>query len=136
MGQLDGKVAFITGAARGQGRSHAVLFAEEGADIIGLDICDQVSSVVPPMSTQYDLDETVALVEKTGRRMIGVKGDTRNRADIQRALDLGLAEFGRLDIVLANAGIFGPGLKPFAQSEQAWQDSLDVNLTGTWTPCS
>jgi SDR family mycofactocin-dependent oxidoreductase len=132
MGQLDGKVAFITGAARGQGRSHALLFAEEGADIIGLDICDQVASVVPPMSTQEDLDETVALVEKTGRRMIGVRGDIRNRADIQRALDLGLAEFGRLDIVLANAGIFAPGLKPFAQSEQAWQDSLDINLTGTW----
>ncbi len=111
MGQLDGKVAFITGAARGQGRSHAVLLAEEGADIIGLDICEQINSVVPPMSTQADLDETVALVEKTGRRMIGVKGDVRNRADIQRALDLGLAEFGRLDIVLANAGIFAVNLQ-------------------------
>ncbi|MGD9958114.1 mycofactocin-coupled SDR family oxidoreductase [Nocardioides sp.] len=132
MGQLDGKVAFITGAARGQGRSHALLFAEEGADIIGLDICEQVESVVPPMSTQDDLDETVALVEKTGRRMVGVKGDTRNRADIQRALEQGLAEFGRLDIVLANAGIFAAGLKPYAQSEQAWKDSLDINLTGTW----
>lgn len=132
MGQLDGKVAFITGAARGQGRSHAVLLAEEGADIIGLDICEQVDTVVSPMATQEDLDETVALVEKTGRRMIGVKGDVRSRADIQRALDLGLAEFGRLDIVLANAGIFAVGLKPFVNSEQAWQDSIDVMLTGTW----
>ena len=133
MGQLDGKVAFITGAARGQGRSHAVLLAEEGADIIGLDILEQVPSVVPPMSTQEDLDETIKLVEKTGRRMIGVKGDVRNRADIQRALDLGLAEFGRLDIVLANAGIFAVNLKPFGKnSEQAWQDSLDIILTGTW----
>jgi SDR family mycofactocin-dependent oxidoreductase len=132
MGQLDGMVAFITGAARGQGRSHALLFAEEGADIIGLDICEQVGSVAPPMSTQADLDETVALVEKTGRRMIGVKGDTRNRADIQRALDEGLAEFGHLDIVLANAGIFAAGLKPYDRSEEAWKDSLDINLTGTW----
>ncbi len=132
MGQLDGKVAFITGAARGQGRSHALLLAEEGADIVGLDICEQVDTVATPMATQDDLDETVALVEKTGRRMIGVKGDVRSRPDIQRALDLGLAEFGRLDIVLANAGIFAVGLKPYERSEQAWQDSLDVMLTGTW----
>ena len=132
MGQLDGKVAFITGAARGQGRSHALLFAEEGADIIGLDICEQVDTVVPPMSTRDDLDETVALVEKTGRRMVGVKGDVCNRADIRAALDQGLAEFGRLDIVLANAGIFAPGLRPHARSEEAWKDSLDINLTGTW----
>jgi len=132
MGQLDGKVAFITGAARGQGRSHAVLFAEEGADIIGLDICEQVATVASPMATLEDLDETVALVKKTGRRMIGVQGDVRKRADIGRALDQGLAEFGRLDIVLANAGIFAGGLKPYPRSEQAWQDSIDVILTGTW----
>jgi NAD(P)-dependent dehydrogenase (short-subunit alcohol dehydrogenase family) len=91
-----------------------------------------VDTVAPPMATQEDLDDTVALVEKTGRRMIGIKGDVRNRADIQRALDQGLAQFGRLDIVLANAGIFGPSLDPFERSEQAWQDNLDVNLTGTW----
>jgi SDR family mycofactocin-dependent oxidoreductase len=132
MGQLDGKVAFITGAARGQGRSHAVLLAEEGADIIGLDICSQVATVGYPMSTQEDLDETVRLVEKTGRRMVGVKGDVRNRADIQQALDQGLAEFGRLDIVLANAGIMAHGLKPYDHSEQAWKDSIDIMLTGTW----
>jgi SDR family mycofactocin-dependent oxidoreductase len=132
MGQLDGKVAFITGVARGQGRSHALMLAEEGADIIGMDICAQVSTVASPMSTQVDLDETVALVEKTGRRMVAVKGDVRSRADIQGALDVGLAEFGRLDIVLANAGILAFGLKPYEQSEQAWQDSLDIILTGTW----
>jgi SDR family mycofactocin-dependent oxidoreductase len=132
MGQLDGKVAFITGAARGQGRSHAVLLAEEGADIIGVDICEQIDTVASPMATQEDLDETVMLVEKTGRRMIGVKGDIRSRADIQRALDLGLAEFGRLDIVLANAGILAAGLAPHPRSEEAWKDSIDVMLTGTW----
>lgn len=132
MGQMDGKVVFITGAARGMGRSHAQVLAEEGADIIGLDLCEQVSTVVPPMSTQEDLDETVRLVEKAGRRMVAVKGDVRNRVDIQRALDLGLAEFGRLDVVLANAGIFPVQLEPHAQSEQAWQDNIDIILTGTW----
>jgi SDR family mycofactocin-dependent oxidoreductase len=132
MGQLDGKVAFITGAARGQGRSHAVLLAGEGADIIGLDLCAQVPTVGYPMSTPEDLEETVRLVEKAGRRMIGVRGDVRNRADIQRALDAGLAEFGHLDIVLANAGIMAQQLKPYDQSEQAWQDSIDIMLTGTW----
>jgi SDR family mycofactocin-dependent oxidoreductase len=132
MGQLDGKVAFVTGAARGQGRSHAVALAEQGADIVGLDICEQIATVAYPMATQEDLDETVNLVEKTGRRMVGVKGDVRSRPDIQRALDLALAEFGRLDIVLANAGILAFGLRPFDQSEQAFKDSLDVMLTGTW----
>lgn len=134
MGQLDGKVAFITGAARGMGRSHAQLLAEEGADIIGLDLCEQVASVVPPMSTQDDLDETVRLVEKTGRRMVAVKGDVRRREDLQRALDLGLAEFGHLDIVLANAGIFPVLLQPIdpEESQRAWQDNLDIILTGTW----
>jgi SDR family mycofactocin-dependent oxidoreductase len=132
MGQLEGKVAFITGAARGQGRSHAITLAEEGADIIGMDLCEQVSSVGYPMSTREDLDETVRLVEKTGRRMVGVKGDVRSRADIKAALDAGLAEFGRLDIVLANAGIMAHGVEPYEHSEQAWQDSLDVMLTGTW----
>ena len=132
MGQLEGKVAFVTGAARGQGRSHAMALAEEGADIVGLDICRQIDTVAYPMATREDLDETVALIEKTGRRMIGVEGDIRNRDDIQRALDLTLAEFGRLDIVLANAGILAFGLKPYDQSEQAFRDSLDVMLTGTW----
>jgi SDR family mycofactocin-dependent oxidoreductase len=132
MGQLDGKVAFITGAARGQGRSHAITLAEEGADIIGLDLCDQVASVGYPMSTEDDLEETVRLVEKTGRRMVGVKGDVRSRADIKAALDAGLAAFGHLDIVLANAGIMAHGVEPYEHSEQAWQDSLDIMLTGTW----
>jgi SDR family mycofactocin-dependent oxidoreductase len=132
MSQLDGKVVFVTGAASGLGRSAAALLAEEGADIIGLDICQQVTTVAGPMATEEDLAETVALVEKTGRRMIGVKGDVRHRADIRRALDQGLAEFGRLDVVLANAGIFACDLKPFDRSEEAWQDSIDIMLTGTW----
>jgi SDR family mycofactocin-dependent oxidoreductase len=132
MGQLDGKVAFITGAARGQGRSHAALLASEGADIIGLDLCAQVPSVQYPMSTPEDLEETVRTVEKYDRRMIAVQGDVRDRAEIKRALDSGLAQFGHIDIVLANAGIMAQQRKPYDQSQQAWKDSIDVMLTGTW----
>lgn len=132
MSRLEGQVVFITGAALGLGRSAAVLLAQEGADIVGLDLCEQVGSVRGPMATPEDLEETVALVEATGRRMIGVKGDVRRRADIQRAIDEGLAAFGRLDVVIPNAGIFACDLKPFPRSEQAWQDSLDIMLTGVW----
>lgn len=132
MGKMDGKVVFITGAARGQGRSHALLLAEEGADIIGMDLCAQVPSVVYEMSTPEDLDETVALVEKTGRRMVAMRGDVRRRGDIKQALDAGLEAFGRVDVVLANAGVMAHQLKPFPMSEQAWQDSLDIMLTGVW----
>jgi SDR family mycofactocin-dependent oxidoreductase len=132
MGKLDGKVAFITGAARGQGRSHAMLLAEEGADIIGIDICAQVPTVGYPMATEEDLAETVALVEKTGRRMVARKADVRDRAGLQQALQAGLDEFGRLDIVLANAGVMDFQLRPYLNSEQAWRDSLDIMLTGVW----
>jgi SDR family mycofactocin-dependent oxidoreductase len=132
MGQLDGKVAFVTGAARGQGRSHAALLASEGADIIGLDLCAQVHSVQYPMSTPDDLQETVRLVEKYDRRMVAVQGDVRNREDIKRALDAGLDQFGHLDIVLANAGIMAQQRKPYTLSDEAWHDSIDIMLTGTW----
>lgn len=105
MGKLDGRVAYITGAARGQGRSHAVLLAEEGAQIIGMDICEDIATCNYPMATQEDLEETIRLVEKTGQQMVGLKGDVRRPDDLQRALDKGLEQFGRVDIVLANAGI-------------------------------
>src|SRR4051794_26229737 len=105
MGKLDGKVAFITGAARGQGRSHAQLLAEEGADIIGIDLCRQLDTVNYPMSTPEDLEETVRLVEKTGRRMLARQTDVRDAAALAVVLDEGLGTFGRLDIVCANAGI-------------------------------
>ncbi len=132
MGKLDGKVAFITGAARGMGRSHALLLAEEGADIVGVDICDQISTVRYPMATEEDLAETVRLVEKTGRSMVARRGDVRRRNQLQAALDEGLERFGRLDIVLANAGINAFQIAPYEQSEQAWQDTIDVVLTGVW----
>jgi SDR family mycofactocin-dependent oxidoreductase len=132
MGKLDGKVVFITGAARGQGRSHAVLLAEEGADIIGIDICEQVPTVGYPMATQDDLDETVCLVEKTGRRMYAAKADVRDQAELKAAFEAGFAEFGRIDVVLANAGVMDFQIKPYPNSEQAWKDSIDIMLTGVW----
>src|ERR1700733_1568592 len=104
-GQLAGKVAFITGLARGQGRSHAVRLAAAGADIIGADLCEQVSSVGYPMSTPGDLAETVAQVEALGRRIITAKADVRDPHALREVLDRGLAELGRLDFVVANAGI-------------------------------
>src|SRR3954454_3873927 len=104
MGKLEGKVAFITGAARGQGRSHAVRLAEEGADIIALDLCRQIDSVPYPMATRDDLGETVAAVRRTGRRVIGIEGDVRDHDALSAALAEAVADLGRLDIVCANAG--------------------------------
>lgn len=110
MGKLDGKVAFITGVARGQGRSHAVALAEEGADIIGIDLCRQLPTVNYPMATPDDLAETVKLVEDTGRRIIATVADVRDFDALKSAVDDGVRELGRLDIVLANAGIMAHGL--------------------------
>jgi SDR family mycofactocin-dependent oxidoreductase len=132
MGKLEGKVAFITGAARGQGRSHALTLAEEGADIIGVDLCTQLDSVDYPMSTPEDLEETVQLVEKLDRRMVAVKADVRDRSALESAVQKGLTEFGRLDIVLANAGIMAHDVKPGPGSEQKFRDSLDVMAVGVW----
>ena len=128
-GRLNGKVAFITGAARGQGRSHAVRFAEEGASIIGVDICEQIASVGYPMGTLAELQETVQLVEKTGQRMVAAKGDVRDRASLEAILDRGIEEFGRLDFVLANAGVM-PVYGEHSDEMAAWQACLDVMLTG------
>ncbi|HEY3687913.1 MAG TPA: mycofactocin-coupled SDR family oxidoreductase [Streptosporangiaceae bacterium] len=129
MGKLDGKVAFITGAARGQGRSHAVRLAEEGADIIAIDLCGQIDSVKYPMSTPEDLAETVKQVEALDRRIFARQADVRDRAAVESALAAGVAELGPVDIVLANAGIAPMSLEP---REQEWQDVLDVNLTGVY----
>jgi SDR family mycofactocin-dependent oxidoreductase len=129
MGKLDGKVAFITGVARGQGRAHAVRLAQEGADIGGIDICAQMETVGYPLATQDDLQQTVKLVEQSDRRMIGRVGDVRDRASIQAAFEETVAEFGRVDFVVANAGIM-PIWGEHAQTMQAWQDCIDVMLTG------
>lgn len=129
MGVLEGKVAFITGAARGQGRSHAVRLAQEGADIIAVDVCDQMDTVPYPMGTQEELDQTVKEVEALDRRIVARKADVRDRAALQSAFEEGVAELGRCDIVLANAGIAPLAMHP--QPEE-WQDVLDVNLTGVY----
>jgi SDR family mycofactocin-dependent oxidoreductase len=126
MSNLAGKVAFITGAARGQGRAHAVKLASEGADIIAVDLCDQIASVPYPMATADDLAETVKLVEDGGGRIVARQADVRDRAALKTALKAGVEEFGRLDIVIANAGI-----APM-DAENAWQDVIDVNLTGVY----
>jgi SDR family mycofactocin-dependent oxidoreductase len=131
MGTLDGKVAFITGAARGQGRSHAVKLASEGADIIALDLCDQVATVSYPMSTPEDLAETARLVEKEGRRIVTHVGDVRVPADIEAALAKGVEELGRLDIVVANAGVMFHG-SPKDKDVEAFQDAIDIMLIGVW----
>ncbi|WP_336659842.1 mycofactocin-coupled SDR family oxidoreductase [Leucobacter sp. USHLN153] len=128
-GRLEGKVAFITGAARGQGRSHAIRLAQEGADIIAIDLCEQVSSVPYPMSTPEDLAETVKQVEALDRRIHATQADVRDRAALQAAFDAGVAELGRIDIVLGNAGIAPMSLNP---TPDEWQDVLDINLTGVY----
>ena len=131
MGQLDGKVAFITGIARGQGRSHAVTLAREGADIIGLDSCKQPATTPYPGATPDDLEETVRLVEETGHKIVAEQADVRDLAQVQAVFDAGIAQFGRVDIVLPNAGICAGGLT-WEIDPEAWQEMLDVNLTGPW----
>jgi (+)-trans-carveol dehydrogenase len=131
VGRVEGKVAFITGAARGQGRSHAIRLAEEGADIIAIDLCQQVESVPYPMATPDDLAETVKEVEALDRRIIATEADVRDYSAVKAALDDGVAQLGRLDIVSANAGIFSFG-RAEELPEQAWQDMIDTNLTGAW----
>jgi SDR family mycofactocin-dependent oxidoreductase len=129
--RLQGQVAFITGAARGQGRSHAVRLAAEGADIIAVDIVDRIDTVPYPLATAEDLAETVAEVERLDRRIVAEAADVRDLAALKRVVDRGVRELGRLDIVLANAGVasYAPALD---LTEQQWQDVLDVNVVGVW----
>lgn len=127
-GRMDGKVSFITGAGRGQGRAHAVLQAREGADVIAIDICDDIESNPYPMASWDDLIETQRLVEKEGRRCVAVKADVRNRNQLAEALNQGVAELGRLTTVMANAGIL-----PMAMGDPEpldFQDAVDVDLIG------
>lgn len=128
MGRVAGKVAFITGAARGQGRSHALRLAEEGADIIAVDLCQDIETIGYPMARPEDLEETAKLVEKTGRSIVTAQADVRDAAALKTALEAGLAEFGKLDIVVAQAGVAGmKGNPPL----QAWTDVMNTNLVGT-----
>lgn len=134
MGNLDGKVAFITGVARGQGRSHAVTLAKEGAAIIGVDICAGIASNPYPMASRAELDETVALVEAAGGKMIGTVADVRDFYALKAALDAGVEQFGRLDIVLANAGVAPTAFREVTIEEdlEMWTDAVGVNLVGSF----
>jgi SDR family mycofactocin-dependent oxidoreductase len=135
MGMLEGKVAFITGAARGQGRSHAVRLAAEGADIICMDLCEQPSTTSIPGATRADLEETVRLVEAQDRRIFARQGDIRDIQALDAIVREGIAELGRLDIVLANAGIWGvPDTEPedLEQRGRFWSETIDINLSGQW----
>ncbi len=130
-GRVAGKVAFITGAARGQGRSHAIRLAEEGADIIAVDICRDYGTVPYAMATEADLAETVKAVEALDRRIVATQADVREAAALKAAVDDGVAQLGRLDIVSANAGICT--VQSWDEVTPAvWQDTLDTNLTGVW----
>jgi SDR family mycofactocin-dependent oxidoreductase len=131
MSGLKGKVAFITGAARGQGRSHAIRLAQEGVDIVAADLCDQLDSVEYPMATPDDLTETVKLVEECGARIVARQVDVRDHDALRAAFDEGLAELGRIDIVLANAGIMPVTGDP-GRGRPAWTDAIDVMLTGAF----
>jgi NAD(P)-dependent dehydrogenase (short-subunit alcohol dehydrogenase family) len=123
MGKLDGKVAFITGAARGQGRSHAVRLAQEGADVVAVDLCEQIDTVPYPMATAEDLAETVRQVEALDRRVLASRADVRSLPALEEAVRAGVAELGRLDIVLADAGIAPMGDE--SNAAQAFQDVVD-----------
>lgn len=130
-GRVAGKVAFITGAARGQGRSHAVRLAEEGADIIAVDVCHDYPTVSYPLATAADLAETVKAVEALDRRIVAAQADVRDAAALRAAVDDGVTQLGRLDIVCANAGICT--IQAWQDVTPAvWQDTLDTNLTGVW----
>jgi len=131
-GRVEGKVAFITGAARGQGRAHAVRLAREGADIIAVDICKQIDSVQIPLSTPEDLAETADLVKGHNRRIYTAEVDVRDFDALKAAVDAGVEQMGRLDIIIANAGIGNGGATLDKTSELDWTDMIDVNLGGVW----
>ncbi|MGC2652326.1 MAG: mycofactocin-coupled SDR family oxidoreductase [Mycobacterium sp.] len=130
-GTLHGRVAFVTGAARGQGRSHAVRLAREGADIIALDICSPVSTITYPAATAEDLAETVRAVEAEGRKVLAREVDTRDDAAVRQLVADGIEQFGRLDILVANAGVLGWG-RVWELTDEQWDTVIGVNLTGTW----
>jgi SDR family mycofactocin-dependent oxidoreductase len=127
MGKLDGTVAFITGAARGQGRCHAIRLADEGAAIIAVDICRQISSIPYPLASSEDLRETAAMVQAAGGRIFTAEADVRDEDSLATALGQGIQQLGPIDIVVANAGVAAIALR---ETDRAWQDSIDVNLTG------
>jgi SDR family mycofactocin-dependent oxidoreductase len=134
LGKIDGKVAFISGAARGQGRSHAVRLAREGADVIGIDICADIPANHYPMASREELDETIGLVDQAGGKMVGTVADVRDFHQVKSAMDAGVEHFGRLDIVLANAGIAPVAFRELSIQEELdqWRAAVGVNLDGAY----
>lgn len=131
-GPLEGRVAFVTGAARGQGRAHAIRLADEGADIIAIDVCGPISDTITyPLGSSEELAETVRAVEATGRKVLSREVDVRDLAALQQVVADGIEQFGRLDILVANAGVLSWG-RLFEMSEEQWNAVIDVNLNGTW----
>ncbi|MBR22774.1 MULTISPECIES: mycofactocin-coupled SDR family oxidoreductase [Microcella] len=132
MGRLDGKVVLISGVARSQGRSHALRFAEEGADVIGFDVLDEIKGSASGPATQADMDETVRQVEALDRRIIATKADVRDWAGVKAAVDDGVAQLGRLDVVLGNAGVFTAPSLAEDMEDDIFMDTLNINVAGVW----
>lgn len=135
MGKLDGKVAAITGGARGQGRSHALTLAREGADVAVCDIDEQLASVPYPLASRGDLAETARLVKEAGRECLAMQADVRSGDQMRAFADACVAQFGRVDIVVGNAGILSLAPSTWDLTDQQWQEMIDVNLTGVWQTC-
>jgi SDR family mycofactocin-dependent oxidoreductase len=131
-GRVEGKVAFISGAARGQGRSHAVRLAQEGADIIAIDVCGPIDNLAYPHATPEDLAETTDLVKALDRRIVTAQVDVRDYEGLKSAVDSGVEQLGRLDIIVANAGVGTDGRPLHKIRENVWQDMIDINLSGVW----
>jgi NAD(P)-dependent dehydrogenase (short-subunit alcohol dehydrogenase family) len=132
MGRLDNKVAFITGAARGQGRSHAIRLAEDGADIVAVDSCGVIDTVPYDLPDAGDLAETVSMVEKLDRRALAVEADIRSSEQLDAAVAKAKEAFGHIDILVCNAGIWSLSHESWTISDETWQTMLDINLTGQW----
>src|ERR1700745_2863067 len=131
-GRMDGKVAFVTGAARGQGRSHAVRLAQEGADVIAVDICRGFDASPADGATPEDLDVTAGMVKDAGGRVVTAEVDVRDYDALRAAVDSGVEQLGRLDVIVANAGIGTTAGKLHKADEALWQEMIDVNLSGVW----
>jgi len=132
MGRMADKVVLITGAARGQGRAHALRMAEEGADVIGIDVLSDNQSVAYPLATEEDMSETERLVLAAGGKFLGCQGDVRSQASLDAAVAEGLRAFGHIDVVCVNAGISGEKGPSWERSEESFENVLQVNLYGAW----